>query len=183
MSGESCKIVAIYSNLCYHQKAGYITWQEVFHMEDFIGGYIFFGLIALVCHIALCYFCGSLAEEKGHSSSSYCLLCIFFGVIGFCIVAALPDLKMRETLSGIEYKLRQLQSQSAQPPVEPVSNTQVQHSMNSSVLASPAGAEERLTPIVTIAAEDGDIICPSCSTKQKSSRRICWNCGQKFLKD
>ena len=146
-------------------------------MESIIGGYIFLGLIALVIHIALCVFCGRLAEEKGYSSTTYCLLCIFFGVIGFCIVAALPDLEMRKTLSSIEHKLWQKQSTPAQ------SATKEQPCMNHGVLVSSASEEERLTPIATIAAEDGEILCPACGTKQKSTRKICWNCGQKFLKD
>lgn len=37
-------------------------------------------------------------------------------------------------------------------------------------------------PLTSIPADDGDIICPVCGKKQRSTRQVCWSCGQKFKK-
>ena len=32
-------------------------------------------------------------------------------------------------------------------------------------------------------SNDAEIVCPQCGKSQSASRNVCWNCGQKFLKD
>jgi hypothetical protein len=60
----------------------------------------------------------------------------------------------------------------AQPqPVKSNIPTQTQSANNENILVSAAA----------IKAEDGEIICPNCGTKQRSNRKVCWKCSQKFL--
>ena len=146
-----------------------------------MGIYVFIGLIALVVHIFMCVQFGGIAAEKGYDSTTYTLLCVFFGVIGYCLVVALPDKEVRNSLESIESNLRKIVSQAPKAPanVPTVASTApVQSNFNPSV-----ASEALSTPTSTIAAEDGDIICPNCGTKQRSSRLVCWNCGQHFIKD
>lgn len=37
---------------------------------------------------------------------------------------------------------------------------------------------------VKVSADDeGSVTCPICNTKQNGNRRICWNCGKRFITD
>ena len=55
-------------------------------------GWIILGAImGLVLNIIFSIMFQNAAEEKGWMSKKYFWLCFFFGVIGYCLVAALPD--------------------------------------------------------------------------------------------
>ena len=77
----------------------------------------------LFIHIGICVKFATIATDKGHSGLAYGLLCFFFTIIGYCLVAALPDLKMQEKLNDITRKLDNIHSQVYQrqsvPPATP----------------------------------------------------------------
>lgn len=68
---------------------------------------ILFGILYFIIHIALCVKCGNIAEEKGYSGEGgkYCAICFFFGIIGFCLVAALPDKGLYEEITRLKKML------------------------------------------------------------------------------
>ncbi|MBQ7565575.1 MAG: hypothetical protein IJT18_00505 [Oscillospiraceae bacterium] len=57
--------------------------------------YILFAIIALVIDILIAKRFQSIAEDKGYSGSGYFWLCLLLGVVGYTIVAALPDMTTR----------------------------------------------------------------------------------------
>lgn len=63
-------------------------------------------LIVLVIDIAFAVYAGGIAEEKGYSKGNWIAVCLFFGVIGYILVAALPDLKMRTLLEKTNAMLK-----------------------------------------------------------------------------
>ncbi len=124
-----------------------------------------------VFHIIVSISFGGIAAEKGHSTS-YGWACFFLGVIGYCWVAALPDLEMRQTLAEINSKLSSVKfpAEIYQSTPEVPSNTPLAEKADPSV--------EALAPIVSAEKE---IVCPVCGTKQMAGRKVCWSCGQKFI--
>lgn len=55
----------------------------------------------LAVHITVCAIMASSAKRKGHSGFGFFVLCLFTGVIGYCITASLSDLKMYELINEI----------------------------------------------------------------------------------
>ena len=70
--------------------------------------------------------------------------------------------------------------QAVAPQTQP-SNSQSSPSTAVQPVTAPVNSGAALDPAEATSAEDGEIICPNCNTKQKSTRRVCWSCGQKFL--
>ena len=119
-----------------------------------------------VVHIIVSISFGGIAAEKGHSTS-YGWACFFLGVIGYCWVAALPDLEMRQTLAEINSKLNR--EKSPDKKCQPAPETPLTEKVDPSAEA-----------IVPIVSADNEIVCPVCGTKQMAGRKVCWSCGQKF---
>ena len=129
-------------------------------------------LIALVFHIYFCTAFASYANAKGHDSSICGWMCFFFGIVGYLMVAALPDLEMQQTLSSIERKLNRLEFTLSKTSEQNKSNT------------PPQPADATLVPpekaTVPTTCDDDHVACPKCSMIQPSNRVVCWYCGQKF---
>ncbi len=123
-----------------------------------------------VVHIIISIAFGGIAAEKGHSTS-YGWACFFLGVVGYCWVAALPDLEMRQTLAEINSKLSRANS-----PAE-ICQSAPKVPVNTPLAEKADPSAEALSPIVSA---DNEIVCPVCGTKQPASRKVCWSCGQKF---
>lgn len=49
--------------------------------------------IFLIYRFIVAYFFGEISKEKGYKSTKYFVLCFFFGIAGWLLVAALPDRK------------------------------------------------------------------------------------------
>ena len=65
-------------------------------------GWCILGLIiALVIQACIAREFSSIAEEKGYNATSYFWLCFLFGVIGYCMVAALPDLTLHDKIDHL----------------------------------------------------------------------------------
>ena len=135
---------------------------------------VLISITILIVQIWFCTVFAEIAEKKGYSKVSYGCVCFFLGIIGYCLVAALPDLYIRETISTIEQKIEQLgkslaiptPENAATPPIPPIKSTNATTSEN---------------PLLPISCNDGEIICPTCNTKQRADRKVCWSCGQTFL--
>lgn len=139
-----------------------------------MGKYFIIGLLTLIVHIVLSVKFGKIAEERGHDALTYGCICFFLGVIGCCLVAALPDLHMQQMLSSIESKLNQLEGQVHNRQAAPDPEVPSQAATD----PKPNISDKVLTPTVSA---NGEIICPTCNTKQMAGRKVCWSCGQKFI--
>ena len=78
-------------------------------------GYIIGLIIAIIIDVALAMVFADKAAQKGHDDTTYFWICFFLGIIGYCMVAALPDLVMRSQLDIICKRLDNPESSSAAP--------------------------------------------------------------------
>ena len=67
--------------------------------------YFLIALVAIAINVAFAMYAGGIAEQKGYSKGNWIAVCIIFGIIGYILIAALPDLELRATLENIEKKL------------------------------------------------------------------------------
>lgn len=62
-------------------------------------------VVVIIIDVAFALYAGNIAEQKGYSRGNWIAICLIFGVIGYILIAALPDLELRATLKNIEKKL------------------------------------------------------------------------------
>lgn len=62
-------------------------------------------LVAIAINVAFAMYAGGIAEQKGYSKGNWIAVCIIFGIFGYILIAALPDLELRAALENIEKKL------------------------------------------------------------------------------
>ena len=67
--------------------------------------YFLIVLVAIAINVAFAMYAGGIAEQKGYSKGNWIAVCIIFGIVGYTLIAALPDLELRATLENIEKKL------------------------------------------------------------------------------
>lgn len=67
--------------------------------------YFLIALVAIAINVAFAMYAGGIAEQKGYSKGNWIAVCIIFGIVGYTLIAALPDLELRATLENIEKKL------------------------------------------------------------------------------
>lgn len=67
--------------------------------------YFLIVLVAIAIDIAFAMYAGGIAEQKGYSKGNWIAVCIIFGIFGYILIAALPDLELRAALENIEKKL------------------------------------------------------------------------------
>ena len=67
--------------------------------------YFLIALVAIAINVAFAMYAGGIAEQKGYSKGNWIAVCIIFGIFGYILIAALPDLELRATLENIEKKL------------------------------------------------------------------------------
>ena len=64
--------------------------------------YFLIGLIALIVNIVICVRFANIAAEKGYNGTGYFWACFFLSIIGYIMVAALPDQIVYCRLSQLE---------------------------------------------------------------------------------
>ena len=78
----------------------YFTGKEVCIMEWY---FIVTAIVGLIIHIALASLFAGYAETKGYEKGAFFALCFFFGVIGYCVVGALPDKVLYEMIAEFSH--------------------------------------------------------------------------------
>lgn len=64
--------------------------------------WLIFGLIvALIIRLLVASAFSTIAGNKGHNPSSYFWVCFLLGIIGYCMVAALPDLSLHNKIDEL----------------------------------------------------------------------------------
>ena len=116
-------------------------------------------VISIVVWVIICKKFYDIACDKGHNSIEYFMLPFFLGIIGFLIVAALPDRgdcridQLKKEVHELKLQLANYQSKSEPKPA---------------ILQKPS--EE--TPI-----DDSVWLCGKCGKRNMNSNTKCWSCN------
>ena len=78
-----------------------------------MGWYIFGGIIALIIQIFIASYFAEHAQKKGYNRTPYFWLCFLLGVLGYCIVAVLPDANLHYQVKELEKKINELKHSSS----------------------------------------------------------------------
>lgn len=93
-------------------------------------------LVAIAINVAFAMYAGGIAEQKGYKKENWIAVCIIFGIFGYTLIAALPDLELRATLENIEKKLAKDKNDDYLPRSSSSSSSNRNSSSNSSSSSS-----------------------------------------------
>lgn len=111
--------------------------------------YILGLIVVLIIQIAIASKFSSIAEDKGYDGSPYFWACVFLGVIGYCMVAALPDLTLYRKINNL---------------TNPGSTTNKSASPGSTISKSVTGSKTWT--------------CKNCNTENSAVFASCQTCGK-----
>ena len=82
-----------------------------------IAAYIIAIIVVLGLHIYVSSVAAGIASDKGYEEGKWFHICFWFGILGFMLVAAMPDLRARELQAETNKLLTKIaDSQSALTP-------------------------------------------------------------------
>ena len=122
--------------------------------------YFLIALVAIAINVAFAMYAGGIAEQKGYSKGNWIAVCIIFGIIGYILIAALPDLELRATLENIEKKLAKDKNDNYLP----------RNSSNSNSNSTMKSLSE-MTPLADYWT------CKYCGLDNPKEARYCQDCG------
>lgn len=124
--------------------------------------YFLIVLVAIAIDIAFAMYAGGIAEQKGYSKGNWIAVCIIFGIFGYTLIAALPDLELRATLENIEKKLAKDKNDDYLPRNSSSSNSNSNSTMKSL---------SEMTPLADYWT------CKYCGLENPKEARYCQHCG------
>ena len=137
-------------------------------------------LVAIAINVAFAMYAGGIAEQKGYSKGNWIAVCIIFGIFGYILIAALPDLELRATLENIEKKLakdkndnylpRSSNSNSSSNSSSSSSSNRNSNSSNSNSNCTIKSLSE-MTPLADYWT------CKYCGLDNPKEARYCQHCG------
>ena len=119
-------------------------------------------LVAIAINVAFAMYAGGIAEQKGYSKGNWIAVCIIFGIVGYILIAALPDLELRATLENIEKKLAKDKNDNYLPR-----NSSNSNSNSNSTIKSLS----EMTPLADYWT------CKYCGLDNPKEARYCQHCG------
>ncbi|MEE0323526.1 MAG: zinc ribbon domain-containing protein [Christensenellales bacterium] len=122
--------------------------------------YFLIVLVAIAINVAFAMYAGGIAEQKGYSKGNWIAVCIIFGIVGYTLIAALPDLELRATLENIEKKLAKDKNDNYLP----------RNSSNSNSNSTMKSLSE-MTPLADYWT------CKYCGLDNPKEARYCQDCG------
>ena len=125
----------------------------------FVWWYALVAIIAIAIHIFFAAQAGEIAGDKGYDSAQWGWTCFFFGVIGYILVAAMPDLQKRNIL----IEIRKIEQTIAD---------------NSSHASDDAVVTERPVPVVPAVNHSTAWVCKNCGAENAKSALFCKDCGE-----
>lgn len=127
-------------------------------------------LVAIAINVAFAMYAGGIAEQKGYSKGNWIAVCIIFGIFGYILIAALPDLELRATLENIEKKLAKDKNDDYLPRNSSSSNS---NSNSNSTMKSLS----EMTPLAPLSDSMDDWTCKYCGLDNPKEARYCQHCG------
>ena len=97
-----------------------------------------------------------------YSKGNWIAVCIIFGIVGYTLIAALPDLELRATLENIEKKLAKDKNDNYLPRNSSNSNSNSNSTMKSL---------SEMTPLADYWT------CKYCGLDNPKEARYCQDCG------
>jgi len=135
-------------------------------------------LVAIAINVAFAMYAGGIAEQKGYSKGNWIAVCIIFGIIGYILIAALPDLELRAALENIEKKLVKdkndnylPRSSSSSSNSNSNSNSSSNRNSNSSNSNCTIKSLSEMTPLADYWT------CKYCGLENPKEARYCQHCG------
>ena len=123
--------------------------------------YFLIVLVAIAIDIAFAMYAGGIAEQKGYSKGNWIAVCIIFGIFGYILIAALPDLELRAALENIEKKLAKDKNDNYLPRSSSSSNS------NCTIKSL-----SEMTPLADYWT------CKYCGLENPKDARYCQHCGE-----
>lgn len=144
--------------------------------------YFLIVLVAIAINVAFAMYAGGIAEQKGYSKGNWIAVCIIFGIIGYTLIAALPDLELRATLENIEKKLAKDKNDDYLPRSSSSSSNRNSSSSSSSSSNSNRNSNSsnsnctikslsEMTPLADYWT------CKYCGLENPKEARYCQHCG------
>ncbi len=135
-------------------------------------------LVAIAINVAFAMYAGGIAEQKGYKKENWIAVCIIFGIFGYILIAALPDLELRATLENIEKKLAKdkndnylPRSSSSSSNSNSSSNSSSNRNSNSSNSNCTIKSLSEMTPLADYWT------CKYCGLENPKEARYCQHCG------
>lgn len=137
-------------------------------------------LVAIAINVAFAMYAGGIAEQKGYKKENWIAVCIIFGIFGYILIAALPDLELRATLENIEKKLAKdkndnylprSSSSSSSSNSNSSSNSSSNRNSNSSNSNCTIKSLSEMTPLADYWT------CKYCGLDNPKEARYCQHCG------
>lgn len=125
--------------------------------------YFLIVLVAIAIDIAFAMYAGGIAEQKGYSKGNWIAVCIIFGIFGYILIAALPDLELRAALENIEKKLAKDKNDNYLP------RSSSSSSSNSNCTIKSLS---EMTPLADYWT------CKYCGLENPKEARYCQHCGE-----
>jgi len=129
--------------------------------------YFLIVLVAIAINVAFAMYAGGIAEQKGYSKGNWIAVCIIFGIIGYILIAALPDLELRATLENIEKKLAKDKNDDYLP----------RNSSNSNSNSTMKSLSE-MKPLAPLLDSMDYWTCKHCGLENPKEARYCQHCGE-----
>lgn len=147
--------------------------------------YFLIVLVAIAINVAFAMYAGGIAEQKGYSKGNWIAVCIIFGIIGYILIAALPDLELRATLENIEKKLAKDKNDDYLPRNSSNSNSTMKSLSEMKPLASDSNRNSNssnsnctikslseMTPLADYWT------CKYCGLENPKEARYCQHCSE-----
>lgn len=134
--------------------------------------YFLIVLVAIAINVAFAMYAGGIAEQKGYSKGNWIAVCIIFGIIGYILIAALPDLELRAALENIEKKLAKDKNDNYLPRSSSSSSNR-----NSSNSNSTMKSLSEMKPLAPLSDSMDYWTCKSCGLENLKEARYCQHCG------
>jgi len=133
-------------------------------------------LVAIAINVAFAMYAGGIAEQKGYSKGNWIAVCIIFGIVGYTLIAALPDLELRAALENIEKKLAKDKNdnylpRSSSSSSSSNSNSSSNRNSNSSNSNCTIKSLSEMTPLADYWT------CKYCGLENPKEARYCQHCG------
>jgi hypothetical protein len=144
--------------------------------------YFLIALVAIAINVAFAMYAGGIAEQKGYSKGNWIAVCIIFGIIGYILIAALPDLELRATLENIEKKLAKDKNDNYLPRSSSSDSNSNSNSSSSSNSSSNRNSNSSNSNCIIKSLSEMTPLadywtCKYCGLENPKEARYCQHCG------